>query len=58
MKKTKTKSCRKSESWKLNQFVVFVDGMDGDVCENYNSMTWAVDTAFKNGAKKVTIKQW
>ncbi len=40
------------------QFMVFVDGMDGDVYQNWNAMTHGVTHAFKHGAKEVTIKKW
>ena len=41
-----------------SQFVVFVDGMDGDVYPDWNKMTHGVTHAFKHGAKEVTIKKW
>lgn len=40
------------------QFVVFIDGMDGDVYENYESAIDAVSWAFKVGAKRVRINKW
>ena len=41
-----------------SQFIVFVDGMDGDVYPDYAAMTLGVDHAFKNGANGVSIKKW
>ena len=39
-------------------FVVFVDGMDGDVYGNWIKATSAVTYAFKNGAESVTLKKF
>ena len=39
-------------------FIVFVDGMDGDVWKDWIDATCAVTHAFRNGAKSVTLKKW
>jgi len=39
-----------------SQFVVYVDGMDGDVYDDWNTMTQGVTHAFKHNAKEVVIK--
>jgi hypothetical protein len=40
------------------QFIVFVDGMDGDVWKDWIDATSAVTHAFRHGAKSATIKRW
>lgn len=39
-------------------FVIFVDGMDGDVCKDWIDATCAVTHAFRHGANEVSIKRW
>ncbi len=39
-------------------FIVFVDGMDGDVYENWIDATCAVTHAFRHGAKEVALKKF
>jgi hypothetical protein len=46
------------QSIACSQFVVFVDGIDGDVYPDWDAMTHGVTHAFKNGAEEVTIKKW
>jgi hypothetical protein len=54
-----------SESPKSNKFdehdgkfVVFVDELDGDVCDNLSEVNRLLFYAFSNGAMKVSVKRW
>jgi hypothetical protein len=42
----------------MKNFIVFVDGMDGDIYSTYNNMINAIERAFKYDAKEVVIKKW
>ena len=39
-------------------FVVFVDELDGDVCNHLHEVTRLVTVAFSNGAMRVVVKRW
>ena len=40
------------------KFVIFVDGMDGDVSAGWIAATIAVTHAFRHGATEVVLKRW
>ena len=46
----------KAERLQNDQYIVFVDGMDGDVYLGLNSVNEAVAHAFLNQARSVTVK--
>lgn len=39
-------------------FVVFVDELDGDVCNHLYEVNRLVTVAFSNGAMRVVVKRW
>ena len=38
------------------EFIVYVDGMDGDVIQGFTELNRALKRAFDNGAKKVVVE--
>lgn len=51
-------SCPKCEAGKNKSFIVFVDGMDGDVYRGVSATGQAVEHALVHGAKDIKIRRW